>query len=63
VLDAVLARTRGKEQAAAQALLDQLLGYAQDGPAGEAGQARSTGPAPGRPPGATAGPRRFSARR
>ena len=33
VLGAVLARTRGKEQAAAQALLDQLLGYAR-GPAG-----------------------------
>ncbi len=29
VLDPVLARTRGKEREAAQALLDQLLGYAQ----------------------------------
>ncbi|HSM21254.1 MAG TPA: CHAT domain-containing protein, partial [Rubrivivax sp.] len=33
VLEPVLARTRGKEHEAAQALLDQLLGYAQ-GPAG-----------------------------
>jgi tetratricopeptide (TPR) repeat protein len=34
VLEPVLARTRGKEHEAAQALLDQLLGYAQ-GPVGQ----------------------------